>query len=355
MNTQNETFKFGWIPDLPDHRDVLYSAPLKWLQTLPSNIDLRASCPVVYNQGQLGSCTSNAVGAAFQFTQKKQHIPDFTPSRLFIYYNIRRMMGTVPSDSGASIRNGMKTMANEGICAEMRWPYDITRFTSMPVQDCYDKALTNQALAYSSIDNTRLSQLKTCIYEGFPFVFGFTVYESFMTIGADGVMPMPQPDESTLGGHAVMAVGYDDAKQVFIVRNSWGTQWGDHGYFYMPYTFITDLGYARDFWTLRLVEEGLQLVAGVPAAATVEASNGQSVDYRVKQAILIVSGNPSVDPDKLSETKEMADFGFNDMQYVDLTDRFNNIRRAEGNSTEVSFDDVSDCEKVKDCIELVNS
>jgi len=97
--------------------------------------------------------------------------------------------------------------------------------------------------------------MRGCLAAGYPFVFGFTVYESFETqdMAHSGVLQMPQPDEQVLGGHAGLAVGYDDASQRFIVRNSWGTDWGQAGYFTMPYAYLTTRGLASDFWTMRIV------------------------------------------------------------------------------------------------------
>jgi C1A family cysteine protease len=251
------TYSFGWLPDLPDHRDLLYSAPMFIMRKLPVKIDLRTKCPSVYDQGALGSCTANALGGAFQFGQKKQAIPDFLPSRLFIYYNERVLINSVLSDSGAFIRDGIKTMNAQGVCNEKDWPYIIPQFTLKPPAALYKKARTNQVLSYLRLNNANLNQLQSCLAEGFPFVFGFTVFESFQIISKNGIMPMPTPQEKRLGGHAVMAVGYDDAKKMFIVRNSWSKNWGDQGYFYMPYSYITDTNRADDFWTIRLVEKGL--------------------------------------------------------------------------------------------------
>ena len=121
-----EIKRFGWTPDLPDARDYMYSAPEAVLTKLPTKVDLRGSkMPKVYDQGELGSCTANAIGAAFEFGQIKQGQKDFMPSRLFIYYNERAMEGTIDTDSGAMIRDGMKSVAKLGVCTEDTWPYDI--------------------------------------------------------------------------------------------------------------------------------------------------------------------------------------------------------------------------------------
>ncbi len=247
---------YGWVPDLPDGRDMLYAAPVRPLAVLPSRVDLRAKCPPVYDQGELGSCTANAIGAALEFDQMRQGAGEvFPPSRLFIYYNERALEGTIQSDSGAQIRDGIKTVAKQGACKEEAWPYDIARFRNKPSKGCYTEAEKHQAILYLRVTQT-LSQLKGCLAEGFPFVFGFTVYESFESakVAKTGHAPMPAAKEAVLGGHAVLAVGYDERRQWFIVRNSWGPKWGMSGYFTLPYPYLTQGSLSSDFWTIRRVE-----------------------------------------------------------------------------------------------------
>lgn len=249
-------FGYGWRPDLPDTRDHAYSAPLAALKKLPAKIDMRSKCPPVLNQSTLGSCTANAISSAHLFDQMKQRAKQtFQPSRLFIYYNERKLEGTIASDAGAYIRDGFKSIAKEGVCPETLWQYDIAKFSAKPPVSCYHEALKHQAIQYLRLQQT-LGQLKGCIAEGYPFVFGFTVYESFESeqVVRTGMVPLPSMGESTLGGHATMAVGYSDANQRFIVQNSWGLEWGDRGYFYMPYSYLTDGDLAADVWTVRLVE-----------------------------------------------------------------------------------------------------
>jgi C1A family cysteine protease len=248
--------RYGWVPDLPDARDHMYAAPQRVLATLPSQVDLRPQCPPVVDQGALGSCTANAIANAHLFNQRKQMAAQsFLPSRLFIYYNERVMEGTVNSDSGAMIRDGIKSIAKQGVCPETQWPYIIDKFTRKPTQPCYKEALKHQAVSYQRLVQT-LTQLKGCLASGYPFVLGFTVYESFESqqVAQTGTVPMPAAGEQVLGGHAVLAVGYDDSTQRFIVMNSWGTDWGMHGFFTMPYAYFTDTNLSDDFWTVRLVE-----------------------------------------------------------------------------------------------------
>ena len=249
------TVRYGWQRDLPDHRDYLYAAPPPTPVPLPAAVDLRPQCPPVYDQGQLGSCTANAIAAAIQFDRLKQKLPDFTPSRLFIYYNERVMEHSVASDSGAQIRDGIKSVAQLGDCPEPEWPYVIAKFKTKPPAKSYAEALKYKAVSYQRVTQT-LAQLKGCLAAGWPFVFGFTVYESFesATVAKSGHAALPKSGESVVGGHAVAAVGYDDAKQWLVVRNSWGAQWGLKGYFTLPYAYVTDASLASDFWTIRVVQ-----------------------------------------------------------------------------------------------------
>ncbi len=248
--------RYGWLPDLPDQRDLAYAAPRPLLRKLPAKVDLSKQCPAVYDQGQLGSCTANAIGAAFEFELIKQNkAKDFMPSRLFIYYNERAIEHTVSSDSGAIIRDGIKTVNKLGVCPEKMWPYNSGQFTERPSNSCYANALNHQVTSYHRVTRN-LNQMKGCLAEGYPFVFGFTVYESFESeaVTKSGKLSMPKKNEAQVGGHAVMAVGYNDTSKRFIVRNSWGTSWGLSGYFTMPYDYLLSENLSDDFWTIRVVE-----------------------------------------------------------------------------------------------------
>jgi len=251
---KEKRINFGWKRDLPDHRDFKFKIVVP--HDLPPLVDLIQQCPIVYNQGNLGSCTANALGGAFQFEQKKQGKPDFIPSRLFIYYNERVMEGTINEDAGAMIRDGIKTMADAGVCPETMWKYLECKFKQKPPQECYTEALNNQVQEYLRISPHTLYEVKHCLSDGYPVAFGFTIYESMMTdeVARTGLVPIPNVNEAPIGGHAVLAVGYDDSKESLIVRNSWGIQWGIKGYFYLPYWYITTPNAAADFWTIRLVE-----------------------------------------------------------------------------------------------------
>ena len=248
--------QFGWIPDIPDHRDFLFSAVYRAVPKLPASIDLRATCSPIEDQKTLGSCTANALVGALEFLEQKDGAPFMDLSRLFVYYNERVIEHTVASDSGAMLRDGIKTLAKQGVCSENNWPYVITKFKNKPTKACYVEAGTHLITSYQRLQT--LDDMRSCLAAGYPFVFGFTVYESFESSEVDktGVIPMPATGESVLGGHAVVAVGYNDSDKRFLARNSWGTGWGQKGYFTIPYNYLTNSQLAGDMWTIRL-EQGI--------------------------------------------------------------------------------------------------
>lgn len=247
--------KYGYIPDLMDFRDKVYAVPRPTLAALPASVDLRPQCPPVVDQGDLNGCVGNAIAAAVQFDQMKQGIAAWAVSRLFIYYNARVIEDSIASDNGCQIRDGIKSIGQQGICSEDEWPYDVTQFATAPSAQAVRDASDNTAINYQAITRS-LDQLKGCLAEGRPFVFGFSVYSSFDAIGADGMMPMPSTSEDLEGGHAVVAVGYSDELQRVIVRNSWGTSFGDNGHFYMPYAYLLDENLSDDMWRIQSVREG---------------------------------------------------------------------------------------------------
>jgi C1A family cysteine protease len=189
----------------------------------------------------------------FEFMQQKQGATPFMPSRLFIYYNERELEGTIPYDAGAYIRDGMKVINTLGVCTEITWPYKVSDFAVKPSSPSYTEGLLNQSLQYMRVNRT-LTDLQKCLVDGYPFVFGFSVYDSFYNAGNTGTVTMPKPTEKLLGGHAVMAVGFDVKTKMFLVRNSWGDDWGLKGYFWMPFEYLTNTNLSDDFWTLRKVE-----------------------------------------------------------------------------------------------------
>ncbi|GGC79699.1 C1 family peptidase [Undibacterium terreum] len=246
---------YGWMPDLPDHRDHGFVLPAG-APLLPPKVDLRPYCPPVLSQGQkIGSCTSNAICNAYRFNQMKQSGKNFMPSRLFIHYNARAMIGTQRMNHGAPIREAIKSIAKQGVCHERDWPYIAKKYATKPPKSAYTEALLHQAVSYQRLKQD-LEHLKACLAGGHPFVFGLTVYDSFESdaVAASGTLKMPGKKESMAGGHAVLAVGYDDKTERFTVMNSWGDQWGKKGYFTVPYAYLLESNLAADFWTIRTVE-----------------------------------------------------------------------------------------------------
>jgi C1A family cysteine protease len=252
----------GWHRDEYDPRDVPF-VPEVSLTTLPSKVDLTPQCPAPYDQGNLGSCTSQAIAAAFRFEAARQGLPDFLPSRLFIYYYERLLEHTVATDSGAAIRDGIKVINRRGVCPEAMWPYDISKFADAPPLQCSIEALQDRAIKYCRVGQD-LAMMKACLASGSVFVFGIDVFQSFMD-SQDGTIPMPAPDEQLLGGHALLCVGYDDTTQRFIFLNSWGSSWPAQpalkpGFGTIPYAYLAASQHAADFWEIQAVGSTLTLL-----------------------------------------------------------------------------------------------
>ncbi len=246
------TRKYGWIRQLPDQRDKEYAYKIPEYTIMPTTVDMRPLCPPVFDQGNLGSCTSNSAIAMLWFLAHRQGENPVVGSRLFHYYNERLIKS---QDTGSTIRQSVKMLVKYGAPAETEWPYDITQFKKKPDPKCYADGALHLAKVYRPVSQD-LVTMKSCLSDGYPILIGFTVYSSFESaaVAKTGLMPMPSHSENVLGGHAVLVVGYDDNKQCFTVRNSWGSAWGDAGYFYMPYAYATDPHLASDFWTITTVE-----------------------------------------------------------------------------------------------------
>lgn len=238
-----------WKREPVDTRDRIY-APKAII--LPKTVDLRSYCSPVDDQGNLGSCTGNAIAGVIECLDRKTG-KNLDVSRLFIYYEERVLEGSVNYDSGAYIRDGIKVVNKKGAPLESIWPYNINKFATRPNQAAYTDALKRTAGTYEKCTN--LAAIKNALARGFPVVVGFDVYDSFYSIGSNGIMPYPNVNRETLlGGHAVAIVGYNDNTNRLIVRNSWGTSWADRGYFYMPYQVIQNTSMSSDFWTITSIK-----------------------------------------------------------------------------------------------------
>lgn len=247
----------GWIPDVPDLRDRIYApSDEDSAKALPPRHDLGTLCPPVLDQLGFRACAANAVVNAHRHEQKHQGLPGtFMPSRMFVYWNARAKVNAQGSDGGSSIRESMKAIAKLGACPEEQWPYVQANITQPPTAACFTAATAHRAIAYHRIRRS-LHLLRRCIFSGHPFAFGFAMYSSFKTaaVSTGGVVPMPAKDEEFEGGHAALAVGYDDASATFRVMNSYGTGWGRQGYFDLPYGYLESEDLSDDFWTITKVD-----------------------------------------------------------------------------------------------------
>jgi C1A family cysteine protease len=247
---------YGWHPSLPDLRNEVSNVDgLKILD----EVDPRGGMPDPYDQGQLGSCTGNALAAAKEYNDILDGCHSGTPSRLFIYYGEREREGTIDTDSGAYGHDGFKVMRKTGVPQEDLWPYDISRFSDRPSEAAYEAAAVERIGRYTHPGLgtapvfAREHILKAVLSNRQTVAFGFSVYESFESeeVERTGRVPYPGAGEKLLGGHEVLLVGYlRDELEFALCRNSWGTDWGIGGYFLMPWQMILDRRITDDFRTI---------------------------------------------------------------------------------------------------------
>ena len=257
------TRRYNWKKDKEDSRDFKYHLCVQKPIALPTSVDLRKYCSPIEDQGNLGSCSGHALAGAFEYLELKEirektiaaevfNASSFsTVSRLFIYYNERLIEGTVDQDAGATMRDGIKALAKYGVCREALWQYSNKLAFTKPSAAAYSEANSHKIATYMKLNT--LNDMKHCLADGYPFVFGFMVYPYMESkeMAKTGKLILPKANEECLGGHAVCAVSYDDTAQNFIIRNSWGSRWGLAGYFLMPYSYINNPDLASDFWTIR--------------------------------------------------------------------------------------------------------
>lgn len=250
----------NWKKGPEDSRDYKSVRRLSAPVELPSEFELEKQIPI-YDQYDIGSCVANSAASCYRF-ESAQVIGNFSfnPSRLFVYYNARKLQGWEREDSGAYIRDGFKAMNKWGLANENVWPYVTRDFAKEPTSQVYSDGLNNVIVKYARVEQTETA-LKETLLTGAAVSFGFNVYNSFMSGTWDtttGMMPLPKSTERVIGGHAVTIIGYNDAKKAFLIQNSWGTSWGLKGKFWMPYSFLLDGSECDDFWAIETIK-----IAGV--------------------------------------------------------------------------------------------
>ena len=247
-------FQYGCIPDKKDVRDFLF-VPNRNI-THPPSIDLVKFADIIYDQGDLGSCTGNGLAGGVEWLLVKEKKIRFTPSRLMIYYGERSIEDTISEDSGGMIRDGIKFISSKGVCNEKEWPYIINQFTVKPPKQCWIDSAKHIVGRYNRV-TIDLDHIKNCLAQEYPIICGFPVYESFEsdTVAKTGIMPIPDTTkEKQQGGHCVRIMNYNDAEEMFLVANSWGRDWGLNGYFKMPYGILNNPETTlSDAWQITLI------------------------------------------------------------------------------------------------------
>ncbi|MCE7699474.1 MAG: C1 family peptidase [Methanobacterium paludis] len=259
ISTKVENLK--WQPDLRDHRDftvenenVKEFFDLIKAQKLPDKVDLSNKCSPIEDQGDLGSCTANALAGILEYWEKNNEQSYVDASRLFTYYVTRHEIEGQSGDTGATIRDTMKSLNQFGTCAEKTLPYITSKFDKKPSAKCFKEATGFESVTYVSLKT--LTQIQQSLAAGIPVIFGTTLYSNICdesgNIGTSPYIPLPGKGDNVIGGHAIVAVGYFkdvNGKLWLIFRNSWGTSWGENGYGYIDAEYVTKK-YATDFWVL---------------------------------------------------------------------------------------------------------
>lgn len=278
MSETIEKFGMGWLPDYPDFRDyteehedvnkiLTPTGLIKAAKSLPAAVDLRQWCSPIEDQGSIGSCTAHAGVGIVEYYEKKAFGKYIDASRLFLY-KVTRNLSHWTGDTGAFLRTTMGALVFFGAPPEEYWPYKIADFDKEPTAFCYAFAQSYQAIKYYRHDppgiakDVLLNRIKKYLAAGHPSIFGFTVYSSLGQADNSGKIPYPCKGEKIEGGHAIVAVGYDDKIKIknsgscgkettgaLLIRNSWGTGWGDGGYGWLPYEYVQK-GLAEDFWSM---------------------------------------------------------------------------------------------------------
>ena len=249
----------GYRPETQQTSDKHYQVDRDRVGRLPKKIDLRPFMTAVENQGDSNSCTANAMAGAYEYLDNRLNSNAVDVSRLFIYYNARLLDGDVDKDQGTYLSSCITVLKKYGACSEETWPFQLGRIREQPHDRAYDEATRFQLEDAERVD-VDLDAMRSCLASGYPFAFGLVLFESFQMAGEAGIVPMPDPENERMdGGHAMLCVGYSDRDRVFIVRNSWGSNWGDQGYCYIPYDYMTNSDLNHDCWMIRQVSQAEDL------------------------------------------------------------------------------------------------
>lgn len=252
MKIKPQDRKLGWQRDLPNFQDKILK--LAKPQKIPDIVDFRSKFPPIFDQLDIGSCVGEGVVAEYDYALKKQGFPFMSPSALFVYYNARANDGTVLSDNGTTIRSALKMVETLGVCPTGAWPYVTANFDDKPPASAYRLALKNKVIEARRL----VSDYTISIYaltQGVPFIFGFSVFESFYSkaVAKTGLVQMPKDGEGFIGGHCCVCVGFNNITKRFLCRNSWSAEWGDKGHFTLPYEYLENRGLSDDFWLIQRV------------------------------------------------------------------------------------------------------
>lgn len=239
----------GWKPEPYDPRDYEFKMGYRGVE-LPIKVDMRPGMPPIFKQDH-SDCTANVTASQCWYIDKTD---PFEPSRLFIYYNSRRIEGTTDEDGGAYIRDSIKSVVKWGFCSTNDWPYKKGNLYKKPNKKAYDNALKEKVTQYRRVRQLE-EDIKSALAQGYPINFGIMIHSSIDSeeVNKTGIIPMPKKGDAFWGGHAVLLVGYDDEKQLYTIRNSWGIEWGDDGYGYLPYDYVHNHKLASDFWVVNAV------------------------------------------------------------------------------------------------------
>lgn len=243
--------KFNIKPSLSDERDYIYRSDST--KVLREYVDLRQWDTIVESQYSLGSCSSNALTNAYELMVSQQY-PEYLKqlSRLFIYYNTRKDYDSIEKDNGIYLRDGLKSLTKYGVCSEELWPYEIDKFDDTPTDNCYEDAKNRKILKYQRLISTYY--ISEVLNNNSPVVFGMEIYDSFMNLNeSTSTVSLPSRKESSIGGHAMCMVGYDLTNRLFLAKNSFGSNWGDKGYCWIPFDYIKQEGY--DIWTFEITNQ----------------------------------------------------------------------------------------------------